>query len=291
MRVVGYGICGGGEADRYMEATLKEFKRLCDETVICGNNITDKERNLINKYGFKLVEDNREWGKTQWKIKQDLVKNHIAKLNPDMCVCLDMDEVFDPNMTRQDIEELSKSPFDAFYFYIVDLWGDGYSVAHSFWNIRAWRFKPEKGLDFPQKALHCGLAPEWVWHYGYYSPYFVLHYGLKEKKDRQKKVERYAKYDPKAQFIAKTYYDDLAAEIKEDKLDLDKIRIEVQKFVEDTAQKPKKDRIKTQKEVFAFIQKTDGQIIDIPVRSVDDTLKIHPDWVLIGRTDDIESLI
>ncbi len=99
MRVIGYGVCGK-EADRYLENTLKEFKRLCDDTVIALNNATDKEKNLIESYGFKTVVDDREWGLHQHHIKQDLM-NEVAKLRPDYCVCLDMDEVFDPEMTRE----------------------------------------------------------------------------------------------------------------------------------------------------------------------------------------------
>ena len=80
--IVGYGLCGKNEP--YLEATLDEFKRLCDETIICCNNAGWKELSIIKRYGFKTVQDPREWGVNQWKIKEDFVTNHVAKLKPDL---------------------------------------------------------------------------------------------------------------------------------------------------------------------------------------------------------------
>lgn len=207
-KLVGYGICGAGEADRYLKLTLDAF-RICDEVIILGNNITDKERGLIASYGYKLYEDNREWGKLQWKIKEDFIKNEVAKLEPDWTLCLDMDEEPDVAFSKSDLERLAKIG-ESFYFYVVNLWDDGYFPPSCFQNIRLWSWKSkdrEGFFEFKRKPVHCGLAPKWTYFYGQQSPYLLIHHGLKDKENRMRKVQRYNKYDPKAQHMKQEYYD------------------------------------------------------------------------------------
>lgn len=212
MKIVGYGICGPGEADRYMRATLDEFRRLCDDAIILLNNATDKERELIAEYGFKTFEDNREWGKNQHYIKEDFVRHHVAKLNPDATVCLDMDETF-ANMDREKLEHwLDRA--DACKVYIINLWDEGYNKPWCFWNVRfwSWRLRDELGdrfFQFEGRPLHCGLAPKWCYHLDMYAPVILLHYGLKAKEDRMRKVERYNKYDPNRKYREPSYYREL----------------------------------------------------------------------------------
>ena len=268
-KIVGYGVCGPSEP--YLEATLNEFKRLCDETIICFNNANQREKALVQSYGFKTVEDNREWGKLQWKLKEDFVTNHVAKLNPDLCVCLDMDEVFDKNLTREGLYRLYQSEFKSFYFYIINLWDDGYNKARSFWNIRAWKWDKELGTKFPQKNLHCGLAPEWVWVHAFYSPYLLKHYGLQSKERRQKKSERYKKYDPTAKFIAKEYYDSLESYQQVEPFDEDKIHGEVVQYVQDIKQKYIKSTM--EKEEVVYIQTLRGETAAVPKAKLQDYLR------------------
>lgn len=261
--IVGYGICGAGEADRYLEGTLKEFKRLCDRTVIVCNKVTQKETDLINQYGFHIVVDDREWGTNQNRIKQDLMPI-IAKLNPTYCVCLDMDEVFDQEMTKEKLVKLFETG-DALYFYIVNLWNEGWNRQWSFWNIRAWKWNGD--TRFLNKPLHCGLAPEWCYYYASYAPYFLKHYGLKTKESRQRKIERYQKFDPKAVYKDVSYYNALASDHNEP-LDEDYIR----KAIKDEigVQKRKNPSFVTKK--FYYVEK-DGRTIDIPENSLDEHLK------------------
>ena len=213
LKIVGIGVCGHGEADRYMEATLKEFKRLCDDTLIVTNNATQKEKKLIKKYGFKTYEDNREWGKEQPNIKTDLLTK-AGELEPDWVIALDMDEVFAPEFTRSEAERLGSGDEIAWYFLIVNLYNDSDHFAHDagiqrFWNIRFYRYAPEFGLVFQRKNLHCGLGPPIMYKYGWHAPYYLEHYGLMLPEDRQKKAERYEKYDPYRIFKPGPYYDDL----------------------------------------------------------------------------------
>lgn len=217
-KIVGIGVCGPGEADRWMEKTLKEFKRLCDDTIIATNNATEKEKALIKKYGFWQYEDNREWGIYQPDIKTDLL-TRAGKLHPDWIVALDMDEAFAPEFTREEAERLAGGNEIAWYFLVVNLYNDEDHFAHDagiqrFWNIRFYKFLPSLGLQFQRKSLHCGLAPPIAYKFGWHAPFYLEHRGLMKKEDRDKKAERYAKYDPRARFKDRVYYEDLKKELK-----------------------------------------------------------------------------
>lgn len=264
-KIVGYGICGSGEADRYLEATLKEFKRLCDETIIVVNNVSEKEIALIKKYGFHIKEDNREWGLYQSQIKNDLMED-VAKLNPDFLVCLDMDEVFEPEVTKERLLELFNTG-DSLYFYIVNLWNEGWNRRWSFWNVRAWKWSHD--TRFLNKPLHCGLAPEWCYYYASYAPHFIKHYGLMKKEDRQRKIERYQKYDPDGKYKDKSYYEALADD-KNEPLDEEFIK---ESIVKEIGVQHKKSKHKPRERVYHYVQCPNGKVVDIPHEQLSDTLK------------------
>jgi len=268
--ITGYGVCGVGEAGRYMRQTLDCFKQLCDEVVIVCNNAGQEEKNLIEEYGFKWIEDNREWGLNQHRIKESLMME-LSKKERDIMVCLDMDEVLD--ITRKELESLKGN---AFYFYIVNLWNDGWKKSRSFWNIRAWRWNGV--IQFENRPLHCGLAPKWCYHSGAYVPYVMLHYGLKEKKDRLKKVERYNKYDPSAKYMDSSYYQSLLDD-KSDPLDMQFIKKAV--FNEASNYKPAQIIIPKTMKYFYVQRAVDGKVMDIPEKDLDETLKRG--FTLIGE--------
>lgn len=212
-------VVGPGEAKRYLEGSLKEFKRLCDDAIIATNNADPETKNLIKKYKFWQYEDNREWGVHQPSIKTDLLKR-AGKLKPDWIIGLDSDEVFCPQFTRQEAEKLTETKEIAWYFMIVNLYNDLEHFAHDkgiqrFWNIRFYKYLPEHGLEFQKKRLHCGLAPPIAYKYGWHAPFYVEHYGLMKKEDRMKKIERYNQYDPNSKFKGKEYYEDLGRDLKE----------------------------------------------------------------------------
>jgi len=264
MRIIGYCICGK-EADRYLENTLKEFKRLCDDTIIVLNNATEKERTLIESYGFKIKVDDREWGIYQHHIKQDLMEE-VKKLNPDYCVCLDADEVYDPEMTREKLLDMFQFG-DALYFYIVNLWNEGWNRKWSFWNIRAWKWTGD--TRFENKPLHCGLAPAWCYRLNNrHIPIFVKHYGLLKKEDRQKKIERYKKYDPDAKYKDKSYYDALSSDSFE-ALDEVFIRNEI---IKEIGVQTKRNNLVIKPSKFHYVKSPDGRTVDIPDSALQETL-------------------
>jgi hypothetical protein len=221
MRII--GICVVGPNEKYLENTLKEFKRLCDDTIIATNNADEKTIKLIEKYGFKHYEDNREWGRTQPSIKSALLER-AGELKPDWIIALDSDEVYSRNFTREEAEALTQGKEIAYHFMIVNLYNDPDHFVHGagiqrFWNIRFYKYLPEMGLKFINKPLHCGLAPPFAYKYGWYAPFYVEHYGLMLKEDRQRKAVRYQKYDPGKLCKAGSYYDELLMDLKPHKFD------------------------------------------------------------------------
>lgn len=211
-------VCGPGEADRYLKASLDEFKRLCDDAVIVGNNTDPKTEEMIKSYGYWFYRDDREWGRYQPDIKSDLLKK-IAKLKPDWILPLDSDEVFAPEFTREEAEKLASKEEIAWYFTIVNLYNDREHFAHDkgiqrFWNIRFFKFLPELCMTFQKKNVHCGLAPPIAYKYGWHAPFYVEHFGLMKAEDRARKAERYRLYDPNAKMKSREYYDDLEREVQ-----------------------------------------------------------------------------
>lgn len=238
MKIVGFMVCGPNE--KYLENTLKEFKRLCDDAIIATNNADEETKKLIKKYGFWTYEDNREWGIYQPVIKTDLLAR-VSKLRPDWIIALDADEVFAPEFTRERAEYLAGGDEVAWYFLIVNLYNDRDHFAHDagiqrFWNIRFYKFLPQYGMEFQRKNLHCGLAPPFSYKYGWHAPYYVEHYGLMLPEDRAKRVARYAQYDPKSRFKDKVYYDDLARELKPIPFEKEKL---LEKLANSTECKPR----------------------------------------------------
>lgn len=274
MKVIGYGICGPGEANRYMRSTLEEFKRLCDEVVILCNNSNKEEHDLIDEFGFKRVHDRREWGRFQWRIKQDFVQREIKQIaaDGDMIVCLDMDEVFSPELTK---EWLKAAPFDAYHVFVVDLWNDPehFKLDSCFWNVRIWRWG-NTDLNFKPKPVHCGLAPEWTYHYHRHAPFILKHYGLMDPEDRVKKVARYQKYDPHAEHLDRRFYDmlkDDSARPFDEAAMQKQVAEEVESYKET---KPTKDMTKTpQGERYAYVRNPHGEVIDIPEKHLQMTMK------------------
>lgn len=294
MNIVGIGVCGGGEAERYMERTLQEFNRLCDKTLIATCNATEKEKRLLDKYNILHYEDNREWGKFQPDIKTTLLKE-VGELKPDWIIALDMDEVFAPEFDRREAERLAQAGEYAYYFMIVNLYNDPEHFAHSagiqrFWNIRFYKYMPQYGLEFQKKNLHCGLGPPFVYRYGWYAPYYVEHYGLMKKDDRIAKAHRYALYDPTAKFKDKVYYDELLVELKSFPFDrkglLGKLR-----SLQDTQPRKTPKITSMENKTFYYVERIKDGVslgtVDIPESDLEGTLLNNPEWKVLSKVGDV----
>jgi hypothetical protein len=289
MKVIGYGICGPNEAGRYMKDTLDCFKRLCDDVIILCNNTSKAEHDLIDSYGFTRVSDRREWGTHQWRIKQDFIERDIkqAAKPGDMLVCLDMDEVLDDTCTK---EWLQEAPLDAYHVFVVDLWNDPqhFKMESCFWNVRIWRWNGE--TKFKAKPVHCGLAPEWTYHYHRHAPFLLLHKGLMLAEDRLSKIKRYERYDPKAEHLDRRYYDMLKSDTARP-LDTGALLEQIQKEVATYNQsKPRTFMAPAQKPRFAYVKNPHGTVVDIPEKHLAQTLK-RPGFTFVGWADEQEDEI
>ena len=212
MKILGLGVCGPGEYDRYLKETLNEFKRLCDDVIICTCNAGDKEKMLIRSYGFRQYSDDREWGRHQPTIKTDLLKRAV-QLKMDWHLVLDMDETL-PTLDRAKLEELTQGRI-ACQLYVTNLWNDTkhYAQALGFFNVRFYKHIPGMETQFLRKPVHCGNAPPFFYSQPpveSYVPHILLHKGLMKKKDRENKIVRYQKYDPKCIHKGEQYYEALA---------------------------------------------------------------------------------
>jgi hypothetical protein len=96
----------------------------------------------------------------------------------------------------------------------VNHWNDEshYRKYLSFWNIRLFRYAPEYGLTYARKNVHCGLGPPVAYYYGSHAPFIIRHKGLMLPEDRQKKFERYQKYDPQGKMKSQDWYNELIRE-------------------------------------------------------------------------------
>ncbi len=213
MRIAAFLIVGPGEAGRMLEPVLQQL-HWADDVCVCLNNADPATREMVYKYADLIREDDREWGREQWRIKQDFLSTVIEQVAPDWIWCMDADEIFDPRFDRAMAEKMASGYDVAWYFWCLQLWNgpDRVRMDLSFPNIRFYRVVPELGLHFLAQALHCGLAPKYAYQAGSQSGLWFQHYGLMKADDRARKVARYDRYDPGARYKGKPWYDALRNE-------------------------------------------------------------------------------
>lgn len=268
---IGFLVVGANE--KRLSEALNDIK-WCDNICVCLNNADENTIKLCQELGVKIYYDNREWGKEQWKIKQDffnkLIKDKIVKPN-DWIIAKDADEIFD-NLNREKAEELAKKGGAGYYFYIVNLYNEGYSKEQSFWNVRMWQYNPDWNNNWTRRNLHCGLAPTHIYRWANYAPIIVLHYGLKNKEDRERKVKRYKKYDPDSRWMRNndSYYKFLASDAPVSTLDINYLRDKVYYFAKQTNHKIVKERNMFNKKLYYFRNVFSGMTIPVPENQVDE---------------------
>lgn len=275
-------MVAGKEAHRYLKETLTKARELVDDGIVCLNNSDKETKEMVESFGFKTVEDNREWGRFQPFIKTDLLRK-IGELNPDVVIPIDADEVLCDNFTRKDIEYYSKYP--ACYFYIINMWNDGkhYRKSLGFWNIRMFKYDKSFPLYYQNTPVHCGLAPVWAYKFGAYIPFFVKHYGLMLPQDRQKKIERYQQYDPRAIYKDRSYYEALASETSGTEFDEQVIQQRISDEVSKYKNQDKKITMTEKTNKFYYLRRLkDGAIVDVPERHKDQLVKSGK-FILIGE--------
>lgn len=297
MKIIGMGVCGGGEADRYLRKTLDNFKKLCDTAVIATCNATDKEREMIAEYDFIQYDDDREWGWHQPTIKTDLLKR-AGEHNPDWIVALDMDEVFEDPFTRAELEKwCSLENHIAFKPMIVNHCDDEkhYWRFGCFPNVRIFKYATEFGTQFLRKNVHCGLAPPAFYRWGWEIPVIVHHYGLMRAEDRAKKVERYKKYDPRHDKVGiGWYYTMIDGRMKSEEFDYTALHnklVDIYKKTKPRETKPNMSQ-KHDADINTFVpmRAPDGRVVN-DIREKDVQGRLNEGWEVVKEEEVKEEVV
>ncbi|GGI26919.1 glycosyltransferase family 2 protein [Pedobacter mendelii] len=93
----------------FAEEWLNCFEKLADEIVVLDNGSTDGTLEILKKHP-KVVDIIQTEGYNEGRDK-NLLYQHVRLRNPDWCLWIDIDEIFEPQLTRAHFDELMKNRF------------------------------------------------------------------------------------------------------------------------------------------------------------------------------------
>lgn len=144
----------------FVNEWLQCFEKLVDEIVVLDNGSTDGTYEIL-KACPKVVDIVQTEGYNEGRDK-NMLYAMLRKRNPDWCMWLDIDEIFEPGLTRADFERLMRRKFVNKYgfrrFHFIDrqyFAGSWYRLNYSSGHDRVmWRDAPtgyfeNKILDSP----------------------------------------------------------------------------------------------------------------------------------------------
>lgn len=91
----------------FVDEWLENVEKLVDEIVVVDNGSTDGTYQVLKAHP-KVVDIVRTEGFNEGRDK-NLVYSMARKRNPDWCLWIDVDEIFEPELTRDDFDRLMKS--------------------------------------------------------------------------------------------------------------------------------------------------------------------------------------
>jgi glycosyltransferase involved in cell wall biosynthesis len=178
---------------------LSCFEKLADEIVVVDNGSTDGTFEILQSHP-KVVDIARTEGYYEGRDK-NLVYAMARKRNPDWCLWIDVDEVFEPNITRKDLNRLMNRKFVNKYgfrrFHFIDeehFAGSGlYFYLTTIHDRFMWRESPsgyfeDKILDSPNVKGINGLKIN--------TNFRLKHLGYVSKDLVEKKYELYSSVQP-----------------------------------------------------------------------------------------------
>lgn len=132
----------------FIEEWLSCFEKLVDEIVVLDNGSTDDTVKRLKMHP-KVVDLIETVGYNEGRDK-NLLYEHVRMRKPDWCLWLDMDEVFEPELTRADFDKLMESKIVNKYafrrFHFIDrkyFAGSWYRLNYSAGHDRVmWRENP-----------------------------------------------------------------------------------------------------------------------------------------------------
>lgn len=89
---------------RFASDWLQCFEKLADEIVVLDNGSTDGTYELLQAHP-KVVDSARTEGYNEGRDK-NMLYAMLRKRKPDWCLWIDIDEIFEPGVTRKDLERL-----------------------------------------------------------------------------------------------------------------------------------------------------------------------------------------
>jgi glycosyltransferase involved in cell wall biosynthesis len=196
---------------------LECFELLADEIVVLDNGSTDGTYEILKAHP-KVVDIIRTEGYNEGRDK-NLLYAHVRKRNPDWCIWLDIDEIFEPELTRAHFDRLmsskiyNKFAFRRFHFTDREHFaGSWYRLNYSSGHDRLmWRENPSGHfqdviIDSPNVKGISGLKKN--------TNFRLKHLGYINKELVDRKAEIYRAIIPEKEEIFQSMYLQGEKEIK-----------------------------------------------------------------------------
>jgi hypothetical protein len=193
----------------FVHEWLECFEKLVDEIVVLDNGSTDGTYEILKAHP-KVVDIIRTEGYNEGRDK-NLLYAHARKRNPDWCIWLDIDEIFEANLTRAHFDKLmsrtyvNKFAFRRFHFIDREHFaGSWYRLHYSSGHDRMmWRESPtgyfeNKILDSPNVKGIKGLKIN--------TNFRLKHLGYISKEIVDKKASIYRAITPDIEATLQTMY-------------------------------------------------------------------------------------
>ncbi|MDB5017206.1 MAG: hypothetical protein JWQ84_2038 [Mucilaginibacter sp.] len=193
----------------FVHEWLACFEKLVDEIVVLDNGSTDGTYEVLKAHP-KVVDIVRTFDYHEGRDK-NLMYEHARKRNPDWCLWLDIDEIFEPHLTRAHFDKLMKSRFVNKYafrrFHFIDRehfagsWFRlNYSSGHDrlMWRENATGYFEHVIIDSPNVKGIKGLKVG--------TNFRIKHLGYINKEIVDKKADLYRTIIPEKEEIFQTMY-------------------------------------------------------------------------------------
>jgi len=193
----------------FAEEWLSCMEKIADEIVVLDNGSTDGTFDLLKSHP-KVVDIVRTEGYNEGRDK-NLLYERVRLRKPDWCLWIDIDEIFEPQLTRADFDKLMESrvfnkyAFRRFHFmnrthFAGSLYRLNYSAGHDrlMWRENASGYFQDLIIDSPNVKGIKGLKRN--------TNFRLKHLGYINKELVDKKAEIYRAIIPEKEDIFQSMY-------------------------------------------------------------------------------------